>query len=283
MTVSGFPEKRSLYFGSAEEKQDGRSKMDERARWNQAADHFQKIVDEKDEGYTNRLIEFLCEQEALKRGIRVADIGCGAGKYAVHFAKRGCGLLLVDFSENMMAYTKKNLSSYGIETEEMVCDWSAADIEKNGWKKSVDLAFASMTPAVSTEEDIFKLCEISRKYCFMSKFLSRKNLLFQEIALQCEIEEEQEKETSEELLRPLAYLLSLGYLPQIRCVPYGWENRYTPKEAETYLLNSNLGVSIREKGMEKELTKILKKLAEKDGCVKEKVEANAFWMLWETE
>ena len=108
MTVSGFPEKRSLYFGSAEEKQDGRSKMDERARWNQAADHFQKIVDEKDEGYTNRLIEFLCEQGALKRGIRVADTGCGAGKYAVHFAKRGCSLLLVDFSENMMAYTKKS-------------------------------------------------------------------------------------------------------------------------------------------------------------------------------
>lgn len=256
--------------------------MNERDRWNQAADHFQKIIDDENGGYTNRLLKFLCEEGALKKGSRVADIGCGAGKYAVQFARLGCSLLLVDFSENMMAYTKKNLASYGIETEESVCDWSAVDIEKNGWKNSVDLAFASMTPAVASDEDIFKLCEISRKYCFMSKFLSRKNLLFQEIADKCGIEDEQETETGEELLKPLRYLLSRGCLPQIRCVPYGWENRYTPEEAEAYLLNSETGFRIKEKGLEKELKAVLLKMAEKDGYVKEKVEAKVFWMLWET-
>ena len=65
-----------------------------RTMWNRAAAHFQSIVREHDNGYPDALMAFLKEKSVLQPGDRVADIGCGAGKYALRFAELGCGLLL---------------------------------------------------------------------------------------------------------------------------------------------------------------------------------------------
>ena len=57
--------------------------LKEKEMWNRMADHFQNIIEEDNGGHPERLVAFLEEKGALKPGIRIADIGCGAGKYAI--------------------------------------------------------------------------------------------------------------------------------------------------------------------------------------------------------
>ena len=252
--------------------------MDEevKERWNRAAAHYQATVREENGGYPDRLMEFLWDAGALRPGCYVADIGCGAGKYAIRFAGLGCGLLLLDIADHMMAYTKENLASVGVSAEFAVCDWAEVDLAARGWEKSVDLAFASMTPAVETRADLQKLSAMSRGFCFVSKFVEMDNLLCRQAAKLCGAAPPDVR-AREDPLALLRWLLEDGYLPAVRFDPYGWENVYSPREAEAALRESEWGAALPAG----RLREALVALAGADGMVRETVRAKTMWLLWD--
>lgn len=248
--------------------------------WNRAAAHFQAIVREYDDGYPDKLMNFLQEKDVLQAGWRVADIGCGTGKYALRFAEAGCGLLLVDIADNMMDYAGKNLAEAQVPVETVICDWSEEKLEDMGWEKSVDLAFASMTPAVRTREDVQKLSAMARRACFISRFADRTDLLPCQVAeaLGLEMPRRDYRKESREMI---GWLLEDGYLPEVRLVPYGWENPRTVEQACEVVLNGDLGQAIRERGMLEEMKAFVQSLADENGMVNEAVKTTALWILWE--
>lgn len=251
-----------------------------RTMWNRAASHFQAIVHDADGGYPDGLMAFVREQGAAGPGCRVADIGCGAGKYALRFAELGCGLLLVDIADNMMDHAKENLAEANVPVEYAICDWSDTDLAEMGWERSVDLAFASMTPAVRTREDLRKLCTMSRRYCFLSRFADRTDRLPKQAAEACGLCMP-EWSYRAETLQFLDWLLEDGYFPTVRFVPYGWENLRTVEEAWEVVLNSDLGPVITESGKQEQVKEFVRTLADENGMVREVVKTTALWALWE--
>ena len=248
--------------------------------WDRNAAHFQAIVHEDDDGYPQKLVEFLQEQGALTPGCRVADVGCGTGKYAIRFAKLGCGLLLLDISENMMAYAKENLAEFQVPAETRLCDWSEMELSELGGEASVDLAFAAMTPAIQTHEDLRKLTAMSRRYCFLSRFAGRRDLLLEQTAqaLGLQLPKRDHQAASRELV---GWLLEDGFLPEVRLVPYGWENLRTVEETCEILLRDDLGETIREAGKTEQMKAYVQTLADETGMVRETVRTTALWVLWE--
>ena len=251
-----------------------------RTIWNRAAAHFQSIVRESDNGYPDQLMAFLQDKDVLRPGCRVADIGCGAGKYAIRFAELGCDLLLVDIADHMMDYAKQNLADACVSVETAICDWSETDPAEAGWEASVDLAFAAMTPAVRTREDLRKLTAMSRKFCFLSRFADRTDLLMVQTAqaLGLELPKRDHHRESRDMI---SWLLEDGFLPEVRLVPYGWENLRTPEEAWEVIRNSDLGETIVQLGKEDEGKAYLRTLTDEAGMVHEQVQTTALWVLWE--
>lgn len=52
--------------------------------------------------------------EHLAPGTRVLDAGCGAGRYAVELARRGCRVTLLDISGGQLAIAREKLATFGL-------------------------------------------------------------------------------------------------------------------------------------------------------------------------
>jgi len=70
----------------------------------------------------------------------LADLGCGTGKHAVEFAKRGYKVTGVEMSESMLNIAKKNLSGAGIEEKNV--KYICGDISKIDTGEKYDAALA---------------------------------------------------------------------------------------------------------------------------------------------
>lgn len=79
----------------------------------------------------------------------------------------------------------------------------------------------------------------------------------------------------------IGWLLEDGYLPEVRLVPYGWENLRTPEEAWEVIQNSDLGQLVAQTGKEAEVKAYLQTLTDENGMVHEQVQTTALWVLWE--
>ena len=253
----------------------------EKERWNQVADRYQATIGEYETGYPDLLLDWLRQRGAVFPGEMVADIGCGAGKYAVRFAKAGCRLLVTDIAENMMRYTLENLRPLGGLVESSVCDWEEVDLAQQGWEHAVDLAFASMTPAIQCARDVDKLTQMSRRFCFVSRFLSMDNQLYRDAARRCGIDLPAGRNLTGESLDLVRHLIETGQFPEIRCMPYGWENRLTPADAFGQIMGSELGETLRQRGLEPSLRQALQEMAQPDGLVRETVDAATIWIFWD--
>lgn len=66
-------------------------------------------------------------EKYIRPGDSVLDIGGGPGRYAIHFAKRGCRVTLVDLSERNVALARQKAAEAGVELEALASDCLALD------------------------------------------------------------------------------------------------------------------------------------------------------------
>ena len=89
---------------------------------------------------------FQMEESTLKPRIgdlrhkRVLDVGCGTGRYSVHFAESGAQVTAVDLSPEMVAAAESNASEANLDIEFVVSDILAFDARESGF----DLVFSSL-------------------------------------------------------------------------------------------------------------------------------------------
>lgn len=74
-----------------------------RETYNKIAESYQELYSDIDEQDRKRCMTFV---QACK-GKRVADLGCGTGDGAIFYAKHGCKVIGIDFSEKMLEIAKK--------------------------------------------------------------------------------------------------------------------------------------------------------------------------------
>lgn len=121
-----------------------RRRADDAQFWNKRSKSF----DSKDapSPYVRAFIDLV----DVAPGSRVLDMGCGTGSLAVPLALAGNRVIAADFSDGMLAETKRRIEATGAAGVEPVLlawddDWEAAGIGEN----SVDVAFASRSIATA--------------------------------------------------------------------------------------------------------------------------------------
>ena len=112
----------------------------------------------------------------------VADIGCGPGRFAAEFAKTARSVLGTDISPEMMNYGENWCRELGLTNVRFqALDFRKADIRELGWEGKFDLAFSSITPAVSGLKGLDNLMQMSRAWCFNASFVYSVNELHSRI------------------------------------------------------------------------------------------------------
>ncbi|MDR3177110.1 MAG: class I SAM-dependent methyltransferase [Desulfovibrio sp.] len=154
---------------------DGRSLEQERLFWDKRACDFSLLTDKT--GADGRLLSFLGKREALFKGARVLDIGCGAGRHALAFARRGAQVTGLDISPEMIACAGENAAKSGLGVDLLTLSWQEADLEAMGFIRAFDLVFSSRSPAINSEEALLRMHSASRAYCFLIAFIFRDDLL----------------------------------------------------------------------------------------------------------
>lgn len=66
-----------------------------------------KLLDEKFKPYTSNQVDYLVKKMNLVSGSNILDLGCGAGRHSIEFAKRGFSVTGIDISEFMLDNAKK--------------------------------------------------------------------------------------------------------------------------------------------------------------------------------
>lgn len=85
---------------------------------------------------TKAEVDFILKELKLKPGVRLLDVGCGTGRHAVEFARRGYKVTGVDLSMRMLAEAKRAANTAGVKVE-----WVHADATAFRLNKRFDAAF----------------------------------------------------------------------------------------------------------------------------------------------
>jgi len=75
-------------------------------------------------------VDYLMKKMNLTPGNRILDLGCGAGRHSIEFAKRGMIVTGVDISEIMLNNARKRAETAGVEVDFIKSD--LADLNKIG-------------------------------------------------------------------------------------------------------------------------------------------------------
>lgn len=71
-------------------------------------------------------------EQYIREGDRILDIGGGPGRYAIHFAKRGCDVTLVDLSEENVRVALEKAKEANVSIRAMVANCLALDPQALG-------------------------------------------------------------------------------------------------------------------------------------------------------
>lgn len=66
-------------------------------------------LDESTYSRINYLLHMHFIEKYLRKGMRILDAGCGAGRYSIEFAKRGCKVTLFDISSEQLKIAKEKI------------------------------------------------------------------------------------------------------------------------------------------------------------------------------
>ncbi|MEL7565559.1 MAG: class I SAM-dependent methyltransferase [Dehalobacterium sp.] len=248
--------------------------------WDSRAEEFNR--NSSNERVT-QIAGLLLSRQALDEKGEVLDIGCGAGKYSLEFAKRTKKVTGLDISPKMIDLAKKNASKHGLSnTEFRVLSWEEADVEALGWQKKFNLAAAIMTPAISSKECLDKMLAVSQRYCMMSGHLDRREKVMDEI----------EKTVLGRNPTPFDYGMNLycsfnilwqyGIYPELTYYDMKKKNVRTVQEAFNYYslqIERKSELTAEEKlSIEEYLNKIARK-----GQVEDLLESRTAWLFWENK
>ena len=254
--------------------------MNQKEYWNSQAKHFSQIMESGSEAeYYLSLVDYMEEKGGVGPGKRVLDVGCGAGKYARGFLKKGSEVVMTDLSDQMLKYAEEGCAEYAGKFETVQLDWDTDEYFDQPWENGFDLVFASMVPAIASEESIRRLCRVSRGMCFVAKFVKRTDHMYEAFNKAANVELPKSS-GSLPYIDVIAHVEKLGYTPEVQQKDYGWENRWTPEQAVARYEQLLKMSGITELPDHARLLEIAQSLVEEDGMVPDRSDATSAWILW---
>lgn len=212
--------------------------------WDFRAEEFEKhpIPQRQDDPF----LQIIEKKTGTLSGLRILDIGCGAGGYAIACAGVADHVVGVDISSGMIDSAKKRTMQTDIHNLEFMClDWSAADIDMLGFRSAFDIVFAHMTPAVCGCDELERMICCSRRWCFLEKHIRRTDAVRDYVFSSAKIT--QNTDSDDSLIGILAYLYKKGLSPQLYYRPSVIKNLCTVQQmTERCLRQAYLHADITE-------------------------------------
>ena len=150
-----------------------------RTMWNNRAQEFNKIKCSEED----ITITFIEEKMSLA-GKKVIDVGFGAGRFLVPLAKKGMQIHGVELAENMIHFAKQKLEDAQVDYNKdnlLNFSWEDIDLKALGWERTFDLVFLSMSPVISSYEQLEKVIRASKEGVFMSAHMHRKDSILENL------------------------------------------------------------------------------------------------------
>lgn len=252
--------------------------------WNTMARDYGRNRDPDDlEDRVDMTLARLEKNGVMFENANVLDIGCGTGRYAAAFARRGARVTAVDISENMIerlrAETDRELLA---RITPLVADWKTLNNEVPGYTKAFDLVFANMTPAVMSPASFKKLMSASKHWCWFRGWAGpRNNPLHERLYRAVYAKEPQQFTGSFICVWNLA--CALGYFPDCSFETIGWtEKKTVDAHVEWYSLFFFRNGTLEKETIAPLLRASLSEIAV-DGVVENTVSGHTGSMLWSVD
>ena len=108
-------------------------------------------------GLRDRIIGYLFENDIIREGDSVLDVGCGPGTYSKVFAERCSAVTCLDSSQKML----DRIMEAGMSNIRCVKgDWESFDTDER-----FDVVFSSLCPALNRPDTLMKMESFSRRTC----------------------------------------------------------------------------------------------------------------------
>lgn len=72
-------------------------------------------LDENIYSKINYLLHIHFIENHLHKGMRILDAGCGAGRFSIEFAKRGCQVTLFDISDEQLKIAQEKIEEANVQ------------------------------------------------------------------------------------------------------------------------------------------------------------------------
>ena len=252
--------------------------------WNaMAADYGKHHTSENIDDRINATLDRLEESGVVFENAAILDVGCGPGRFAGAFVRRGATVVAIDISSNMI---DRMFNDTGPEVlahiTPLVTDWKTLDLEANGYHKSFDLVFANMTPAVTDPTSFKKLMEASKKWCWFRGWAGRRdNPMLERLC----------KEVSGEATRPFSgnficawnLLCASGYFPECGFETIQWTHRKPLDECvKFHTIFFSHGDATKERELTGKIEAVLSEMAV-DGYIENSVTGHTGNMVWSVD
>ena len=215
----------------------------------------------------------------------VADVGCGPGRFVAEFAKTARSVMGTDISPKMTDYGAAYCAELGLGNTSFVpVDFRHADIAALGWEGKFDLAYSSITPAVSGLQGLDNLIRMSRAWCFNASFVYSDNAMHSAILRELFDREPRRNKTSHShwFYELFSLLWFRGYYPECHYYKQFKEVRLsadlpTARRLTEYLLEE-------DEATEENVGRVLRWLedhADPEGGLSEASDCWYGWLLWD--
>ena len=110
--------------------------------------------------------EFIFTTDMMERyirpGDRVLDIGGGPGRYSIHFAKKGCRVVLAELAGGNVALAREKAAEAGVAIESYVCD--CLELDKLGLGQFDHVFLMGPLYHLQREEDRIRAVETALRH-----------------------------------------------------------------------------------------------------------------------
>ncbi len=249
----------------------------ETSAWDSTAEEY--IYEEKNNFEDDPFLKFVAEKVTLTKDMRTLDVGCGAGAYSVAMAARVGQADGVDLSPRMVELGSAWASEHGINNLRLwVSNWHTCDGAE--FRGEYDLVFAHTTPAIADYSTLVKLCEASRRYCFLCSPARRTDQVFDELRKIAGYDSRRRADDS--VIYTFETLWGLGYNPEISYSQTVWLPRKSIEEAEAWYLGRLRGSRPLDDETVRKIREYLRETAV-NGLVHERIETTLVNMFWRVD
>lgn len=217
-------EKRPEFWGDAWEEAHKhslharrRQDLNQMDYWDSMADFFAKTTKRRGiKGRPQKVLSWLEQEGAWQPGMEVLDIGAGAGIFTIPMAKQAARITALEPAPAMLAVLRNWVDEEGLTNVDYLDqEWEVLDVQEERLNGGFDIVFASLTPGIKDVETLEKMCQCSRRWCFLCDFAGRRWFPGHEELWQL-IFNEKMPLPGHDIMYPMNYLYLSGYMPSFK-------------------------------------------------------------------